>query len=882
MKKVILKIDGMSCSACQNRVEKYLNKQDGVKAAVNLVMAQALIEYDEEKVSLSDLDRLIKEAGYTSLGIYNEEQERKKDNTKLSLIALVSILILLMYISMSHMIGLPVIPYLHMLNNSINYGVSLFILTIPFIVFGFDIIKSGIIKLFHKSPNMDTLVTIGVLSSFIYSIVNLILIILGNNMLVENLYFESAAMIIYFVKLGRFIDKKSKEKTKEAIKELVQITPKSALLKTKNGEKEVTIDEVKKDDILICKPGMKVAVDGIIVSGESHLDEAFITGESIPIKKSKDDKVVAGSINIDGYIEYKAEKIGPESTISEIVRLVVEATSTKAPIQRLADEVSGYFVPVIILIAILTFVTYLLLGISFNEAIISFVTVLVVACPCALGLATPLAIVVSEGISAKKGILVKTSETLENVNKIDTVIFDKTGTLTYGNLKIAKVNNYSKYKDEDILKLVASVENNSTHPISSAFKYYLDTNVKIDNFKNISGFGLSATINKKEIFVGNNKLLKKLNIDNIYLEDEKELLENGNSIVYVIEKNKILALIGVKDIIRDNAKSTIRELKRLGKEVIMLSGDNEVTANIIAKELKIDKIIANVLPSEKEKVIKKLVGNNHKVMMIGDGINDAPSLVSATIGVSVNSGTDIAGDSSDVILIHDDLSKIVSLFNISRKTLRIIKQNLFWAFIYNVLMIPLAIGLLKPIGFSISPMIASISMKKISFILLMIGSFFMLSGCANEKETVKDLNAPANLKEVTGEVVRAKLNKDGNIVINEKDITNQVVYISYEYENVVIGLLAVRDSEGKVIVVVNTCQSCGGSPYAYFVQVGNKIQCQNCGNLFAIDDLDNLTSGGCNPIGIKERKDKDGIITIGTKQLKELKSKFENWKGPKA
>ena len=710
MKKVILKIEGMSCSACQNRVEKYLNKQEGVKASVNLVMAQALIEYDEDKVTLADLDRFVSESGYKSLGVYDEKLEEKKDNTKNKLIILSFVIILLMYVSMSHMIGLPVIPYLNMLKYPIYYGVVLFILTIPFIIFGFDILKSGIIKLIHKNPNMDTLVTIGVLSSFIYSIVNLILIILGNKMLVEKLYFESSAMIIYFIKLGRFIDKHSKEQTKEAIKKLVQITPQSALIKTNDGEKEITIDEVNKGDILICKPGMKVAVDGIIVSGEAHLDEAFITGESVPTKKSRNDKVIAGSININGYIEYKAERIGPESTISEIVRLVVEATNTKAPIQRLADIVSGYFVPGIMIIAGLTFLSYLILGNSFNDSLISFVTVLVVACPCALGLATPLAIVVSEGRSAKEGILIKTSETIETANKIDTIIFDKTGTLTYGNLKVSKINNYSQYNDKELLKLVASLENNSTHPIANAFKKYYDAKTKVDKFHNITGMGISGIIDKKEIYVGNHKLLKELNIKNENNEDEIKLLEEGNSSIYVVENNKIIALIGVKDIIRDKTKNVIEELKRRGKEVIMLSGDNEITANIIAKEVGIDQVIASVLPSEKEKIIKKLIDDNHKVMMVGDGINDAPSLATSTIGISMNGGTDIAGDSADVILIQDDLSKIVRLLDISRKTIRIIKENLFWAFIYNILMIPLAIGLFKPLGFSISPMIASISM----------------------------------------------------------------------------------------------------------------------------------------------------------------------------
>lgn len=710
MKKVILKIDGMSCSACQNRVEKYLNKQDGVTATVNLVMAQALIEYDDEKVTINDLERFVTESGYKSLGIYNEDINEKKDNTKYYLIILFFIGLFLMYISMSHMIGLPVIPFLHMINYPINFGIALLVLTIPFILFGLDILKSGIYKLYHKSPNMDSLVTIGVLTSFIYSLVNLILIILGNNMLVEQLYFESSAMIIYFIKLGRFLDHNSKEKTKEAIKELVKITPQSALVKTKDGEKEVTIDEVNKGDILICKPGMKVAVDGIIVNGETHLDEAFITGESLPSKKSKNAKVIAGSINIDGYIEYKAEKIGPDSTISEIVRLVVESTNTKAPIQKIADKASGIFVPTIFIIAITTLISYLLLGKPFNEAIIAFVTVLVVACPCALGLATPLAIVVSTGRSAQEGILIKSSEILENASRVDTIVFDKTGTLTYGTLRISEIKNYSSYTDNELLKIVASLEKKSTHPIANAFKEYYDSKIKVDKFHNIIGKGISGIIAKKEICVGNNKLLKEKNIKNEKEPEELELLETGNSIIYVTENNKVIALIGLKDVIRNNAKDVIKQLKSNEKEIIMLSGDNEKTSNIIAKELNIDKVIANVLPKEKSKTIKDLLTNNHKVMMVGDGINDAPSLASATIGVSVNGGTDIAGDSADVILMQDDLSKIITLISISKKTVKVIKENLFWAFIYNILMIPIAIGLLKPFGLTITPMIASISM----------------------------------------------------------------------------------------------------------------------------------------------------------------------------
>ena len=696
MKKIILRIDGMSCSACQNRVEKYLNKQDGVKATVNLVMAQALIFYDEDKVSLSDLDRFVEEAGYKSLGEYCESADKRQDYSKYYFIGLGLLIIALMIISMLHIIKNPVI-----------YGISLLILTIPFIIYGFDIIRSGVLKFIHKSPNMDTLVTIGVFASFIYSSINLILVIFGNYIMIKYLYFESSAMIIYFIKLGRFIDKRSKEKTKDAIRELVQITPQSALLKTSDGEKEVTIDEVNVGDVLICKAGMKIAVDGVIISGDAYLDEAFITGESVPFKKKKNDKVVAGSMNLDGVIEYKAVKIGPDSTISEIVKLVIEAVNTKAPISRIADIVAGFFVPSIIIIAILTFVISLLLGHEFNDSIISFVSVLVVACPCALGLATPLAIVVSEGMSARNGILIKSSEVLENAHKVDTIVFDKTGTLTYGNLRISTIYNYSEYTDKDLLRIVAGLEKGSTHPIASAFSEYYDKKIMVDNFKNINGIGISGVIDNKKYYLGNDKLFKKLNIDNNYSNDYKILINKGNSIIYVIEDKKIIALIGVRDIVRENVKDVILELKKIHKDIIIITGDNEKTASIIAKKLGIDNVIANVMPKDKENILKKLMRSGHRVMMVGDGINDAPALAVADIGVSINGGTDIAGDSSDVILMQDDLSKIISLLNISSRTVKIIKENLFWAFIYNILMIPLATNLF---GIGISPMIASISM----------------------------------------------------------------------------------------------------------------------------------------------------------------------------
>ncbi len=721
MKKIILKIEGMTCSACSSSLEKYLLKQEGIDdALVNLVMSSASITY-EDNITMDDLNRFVSEAGFKSLGLYNENEG--KDNNKTKYFVVNGILALLvLYISMSHMIHLPVIPFLHMINYPVNYSVCLFIFSLYFIYFGRDIIISGIKNIKYKSPNMDTLVTLGVVSSFIFSTFNMIMILKGNNEYVENLYFESVCIILYLIKFGRYIDGISKEKTKDAIKGLVTITPNKAILFINNKEKKVSIDEVKKGDILIVKPGNRFAVDGVIVKGNAHIDESFISGESIPIKKSINDKVVAGSINLDGEVLYKAENIGRDSTISEIVRLVVEATNTKAPIARIADKVSGIFVPVVIFIALLTLIIHLILGASFNESIVYFVTVLVCACPCALGLATPLAIVVSEGLCAKNGILVKKSEILENVNKIDVIVFDKTGTLTYGNLRISKIINKSNYSDNDLIEIVSSLENKTTHPIASSFKEYSKTNnlksLDVDDFKNIAGIGLSGTINDKSYLIGNNKLFDKYKINNNMLREEKKLSLDGNSIVYVIEDKKVIGLIGVKDIIRDNAKDVINKLKSIDKRIIMLTGDNEITADIIAKSIGIKEVIANVSPKDKSNKIKELKNKGFKVMMVGDGINDAPSLSLADIGVSLNSAIDIAADSAGVILMRNDLNSIYNLFDIGKRTLGNIKENLFWAFFYNACMIPISCGLFKFINITMNPMIAGLAMTLSSFTVI--------------------------------------------------------------------------------------------------------------------------------------------------------------------
>ena len=588
MKKVILSIDGMTCSACSNGLEKYLNKQDGIKtASVNLVMNNASIEYDSSKLSLEDLDKFVEKAGFKSLGIDTfEKEQRKNSNEKYRLIAQSVFSILILYVSMSHMVGLPVIPYLNMINYPLNYSVCLLRLTTIVLILGYKILRNGVKNLIHKTPNMDTLVTIGVAASFLYSLFGTIMIIKGKTEYVENLYYESAAIVIFFIEIGKFIENKNKNKTKEALQELMTITPKDAIIIRDGKEIIVTIDEIQKGDIVVCKPGEKIAVDGVVTEGVTHIDESFITGESTPVKREKGSTVIAGSINYEGTIKYKAERIGKESTVSEIVRLVAEATNTKAPIAKIADTISSYFVPAIITISVIAFIIWLGITKDFSYSINIFISILVIACPCSLGLATPLAIVISSGLASRKGILIKSSEALENAHKVKTIVFDKTGTLTNGTLRISKIYNYSNESEEEILKQVASIEKNSEHPIAWAIiNYAIEKNMELEevtNFKAIAGYGVYAKIKDDEYYIGNRKLMQENKIKITNDNDESELSENGNSILYVTKNNKLIALIGVKDTLRDNIKEVITKLKNNNSNVVMLTGDNAKTAKYIA------------------------------------------------------------------------------------------------------------------------------------------------------------------------------------------------------------------------------------------------------------------------------------------------------------
>ena len=686
-------------------------------------MNNTSIEYDEKKLKISTIEKLIQKAGFESLGIDNlEKEERKKTNEKYKLWQITMLSIIILYVSMGHMIGLPYIPFLHMMKYQINYAIVLFVLTTAVLFLGNDILKNGLKNLLHKTPNMDTLVMIGVISSYIYSVFGTWMVIQGNASYVEKLYFESSAMVIFFIKIGKYIENKNKDKAKEALQELMVITPNNATVLKEGKEVIVTIDEIRKGDIVIAKPGEKIAVDGTIVEGKTHINESFITGESVPAKREVGSKVIAGSINYEGTIFYKAEKIGKESTVSEIVRLVVEATNTKAPIAKIADKISGYFVPTIISIAIISFIVWLVITQNFTFAINIFVTILVVACPCSLGLATPLAIVIASGICSKKGILLKSSESLENAHKIKTIVFDKTGTLTKGMLTVSKINNYSKLEENEILKIVASIENKSEHPIARATvlaaKEKKITLENVTEFKSMAGYGVYAKYQGQEYFIGNKKLMEENAIPMENLKDEIMLTEEGNSILFLGSKNQLLALIGVKDILKDNVKEVINNLKKEHIDVIMLTGDNKRTAEYIADKIGITTVISNVQPKEKAMEIRKLKEKG-LVMMCGDGINDSVSLVTADIGVSVSSGTDIARDSSSIVLMNDNLEKIHDLIYISKKTIKNIKQNLFWAFFYNICMLPIAMGILEPFDIRMNPMIAALAMTTSSLTVVL-------------------------------------------------------------------------------------------------------------------------------------------------------------------
>ena len=710
MKNIILNVGGMTCSGCSARLEKYLNKQEGIfSASVNLVLATAKIEYDENLLDVNKLNKFIEESGFTSYG--EEYNKNKRKPVRFVLLIYTVLTILLMYISMGNMFKIKMPNIIDMHSNPIIYAVSLAVITFLYFIYGFDIIKSGIKNLVNKMPNMDSLIMIGVIVNYLYSLFNMILVFKGDMNGLHHLYFEASAMTILFVKIGRFIDKNNRIKATDAVRGLVSVTPKKAVKLVDGEEKTVTINEISKGDIIVCRPGEKIAVDGVVRKGRTNINEALITGESKPVHKEIGNEVIAGSINCNGYIEYEAVRIGRETNISNIVKMVVEATNSKTEIQKFVDKVSGIFVPVIFILAVLASILNFIVIRDISIAVNVFVTVLVVACPCALGIATPLAMVVSIGKLSKNGIFIKSSESLEILKGIKNIVFDKTGTLTNGKFSVVDKN----ISDEN-MQILQSIEFNSKHPIAQSICEYSDFNkMEVTNFREIEGYGVQADIGNSTYYVGSSKFVKEQCINNIYCNDEEKFLSNGYTIVYLFNNDGVLGIVGLADTVKDGVKELIQELKNMNKNIYMLTGDNEAAAKIIANEIGIDNVESNLTPKQKLVYVSNMNDDTNSVMMVGDGINDSPSLKSAAIGVSVEGGSDVSADSSDIILMNSNIGIISLLLKVGKKTNRIIKQNLFWAVFYNCLMIVVATGLL-PIH--INPMIASMAMMMSSLMVV--------------------------------------------------------------------------------------------------------------------------------------------------------------------
>ena len=733
-KKLELKIDGISCQACVAKIERKLSRTDGVeKALVNISNNMADIEYDEKEIKASEIMKIIEKLGYTPKRredlkdkeeALRAEKKLKSELTK-SKIAIVLSLIL-MYISMSHMFGLPVPHIIYPVDHIFNYVAIQFIIAITVMIIGKRFYKVGFRQLFMLSPNMDSLVAVGTSSAFIYSLYISYKIFADNNIhLMHSLYYESAAMIIAFVMLGKYLETLSKGKASAAIKKLVNFQAKKANI-IRNGEiVEIDINEVSKGDIVFIKPGEKIPVDGTIIEGHSTIDEAMITGESIPVEKLENDKVYSGSINKDGALKVVVNATEGETLISKIAKLVEDAQMTKAPIARLADKVSLIFVPTVIFIAIFAallwwfLIKYNVVSVSQNHfefVLTIFISILIIACPCSLGLATPTAIMVGTGKGAELGILIKSGEALEKLNEIDTIVFDKTGTLTEGTPKVIDIVSIGNVLSKDeILKIAASMEVNSEHPLGKAvYDEAKEKNVElyeVKKFLSISGRGVIGEIEEKKYLLGNKKLLLDNGISNLHEEEIHRYELEGKTTILLADEEKLIAFITLADVVRNESIKLIEKLKKENIKTYMLTGDNERTAKVIAKKLGIDDVIAEVSPEDKYKKIKDLQEQGRKVVMVGDGVNDSPALAQADVGMAIGSGTDIAIESADIVLMSKDIETILTAIRLSKATIKNIKENLFWAFFYNSCGIPIAGGLLYLFtGHLLNPMLAGLAM----------------------------------------------------------------------------------------------------------------------------------------------------------------------------
>ncbi|GLC29134.1 heavy metal translocating P-type ATPase [Clostridium omnivorum] len=722
------KIDGMTCAACAKTIERVTKKLDGVvESNVNFATEKLSISYEPSKVRISDIKKAIEKAGYKALEdevTVDEDREKKEKEIKLLWKKFIISLIFtvpLLTISMGHMVGeklgfsLPSI--IDPMINPRTFAIVQLVLVIPVMIAGNRFFRVGFKSLIRRSPNMDSLIAMGTSAAFLYGIFAIVQIFSGNVDYAYDLYFESAGVIITLITLGKYLESVTKGKTSEAIKKLMGLAPKTATIIRDEKELEISIDEVEVGDIIIVKPGEKMPVDGEVTYGMTSVDESMLTGESIPVEKNVGDKIIGASINKNGTIKYKATKVGKDTALAQIIKLVEDAQGSKAPIAKLADIISGYFVPVVISIAVLSGAAWYMSGETGVFALTIFISVLVIACPCALGLATPTAIMVGTGKGAEYGVLIKSGVALETAHKIKTIVFDKTGTITEGKPKVTDIVVLNGMSEDELLQIAASAEKGSEHPLGEAIVKGAEEKglefKNIDFFKAIPGHGIEVKIDGKDILAGNRKLMTESNISLENLEEtSNRLAGEGKTPMYIAVDNKMAGIVAVADTVKENSKKAIEQLHKMGIEVAMITGDNKRTAEAIAKQVGIDRILAEVLPQDKANEVKKLQAEGKKVAMVGDGINDAPALAQADIGIAIGSGTDVAMESADIVLMRSDLMDVPTAIQLSKKTIKNIKENLFWAFGYNTLGIPVAMGVLYIFGGPLlNPIIAATAMS---------------------------------------------------------------------------------------------------------------------------------------------------------------------------
>lgn len=812
MKKVRFDIEGMTCAACQAHVLKATEKLDGViDANVNLLNNNMDVTFDEDKVKEEDIVSSVIESGYGAK-IHNEKEsnnkilENKKDHSLRDLIISFIFLFILMYVSMGNMMwNFPLPPIFDMKENKMGFALIQFILVLPICYIYRRYFINGFKRLFKGSSNMDTLIAIGATASLIYGIISLFMISYGyylvsigngkGNDFIEtyhmNLYFEAAGMILTLVSLGKYLEGLSKKKTTVAIDNLMDLAPKKANIIKDGKEYVVGVEEVKVDDILIVRQGDAIPVDGIVIEGNASINEANITGEAIPVYKDLNDFCYSSTIVESGFIKIKATKVGDDSSINTIIKLVEEASNSKAPISKMVDKISNVFVPTILILSLITFIVNFILALTTNlvtvELSLNFaITVVVIACPCALGLATPVAIMVSTGKGASNGLLIKNAAILENTSKINTIVFDKTGTITLGK---PIVTDYEAYDDSiDLKSIIYSIENSSNHPLAkSLIEYTKDSNLlTIDNLENIEGEGLKANILNDTYYIGNIKYLKKNNkVSNELIEKIDNLANDGKTVLIILKNDNLIGLVALKDLPKENSKKAIERLNSLGIKTVMLTGDNYRSAESIAKEVGIKEVIAEVLPVDKGNVLKLLKNDKGLVAMVGDGVNDAIALAEADIAISVGNASDVAINASDVVLLHNDLMDISNVIRLSRRTLNTIKLSLFWAFFYNVICVFLATGVLYYInGFKISPMIGSIAMSISSVSVVLTALTINLFKVEKINKEIKNNEIEIKVKGMMCEKCVAHVEeaskKVNNVLTAKASLKNKNVIITYK------------------------------------------------------------------------------------------------------